>query len=92
MRSQGMSRSYTIDPETGEWVEVTEATPEPEPELAPTPAGASSSSRRAEAKRRRRASAAAKSSRPQSPFSMLGGMGGMPSTAAASSRCNRPTS
>ncbi|MDQ3103310.1 MAG: AAA family ATPase, partial [Actinomycetota bacterium] len=83
MRSQGMSRSYTIDPETGEWVEVTGATPEPEPEPelapAPTPTPTNSSSRRAEAKRRRRASSAAKASRPQSPFSMLGGMGGMPS-------------
>ena len=79
MRSQGVS-SYTIDPETGEWVEITEQVPEPlpEPESMPTE-GTSSAGRRAEAKRRRRASSAAKSSRSQGPFSMLGGMGGMPS-------------
>nr|MBA2296741.1 ATP-binding protein [Actinomycetota bacterium] len=82
MRSQGLSRSYTIDPETGEWVEITDQEPEPlpEPERAPQPVeGASSSDRRSEAKRRRRASTAAKESRSRGPFSMLGGMGGMPS-------------
>jgi len=82
MRSQGMSRSYTIDPETGEWVEITEQQPEPLPEPEPAPPsvdGRSSPDRRAQAKRRRRANSAAKSSRSQSPFSMLGGMGGIPS-------------
>ena len=76
MRSQGMTRSYEVDPETGEWVEITDERPEalPEPEPAPVPAGASSADRRAEAKRRRRASSAAKASRPKSPFSMMGGM------------------
>ena len=83
MRSQGMSRSYEIDPETGEWVEITEQQPEPLPEPEPAPPASShevsDTERRAEAKRRRRASTARKSSRAQSPFSLLGGMGGMPS-------------
>jgi transitional endoplasmic reticulum ATPase len=84
MRSQGMSRSYEIDPETGEWVEITEQPeplPEPEPEQAPPTSShqVSDSERRAEAKRRRRASTMQKSSRAPSPFSLLGGMGGMPS-------------
>ncbi|MCP9484635.1 MAG: hypothetical protein MSC30_02135 [Gaiellaceae bacterium MAG52_C11] len=75
MRSQGMSRSSEIDPETGEWVEITEREPEPlpEPAPAPVPSGASDAERRAEAKRRRRATSAAKASRPKSPLSMLGG-------------------
>ena len=81
MRAQGMTRSYEIDPETGEWVEITERQPEPlpEPEPAAAPAGTSRAEQRADAKRRRRASRSAKSSRATSPFSMLGGMGGMPS-------------
>ena len=31
LRSQGMTRSYTFDHETGEWVEVTDEQPEPLP-------------------------------------------------------------
>ncbi|MCP9487016.1 MAG: hypothetical protein MSC30_14275 [Gaiellaceae bacterium MAG52_C11] len=56
------------------------AEPLPEPERAPAPVdGMRGSERRSEAKRRRRESSAAKSQHSQSPFSMLGGMGGMPS-------------
>jgi transitional endoplasmic reticulum ATPase len=80
MRAQGMSRSYTVDPETGEWVEITDTqAPIREPEAQAPLEGESSAERRAQAKRRRRAGEAAKSARPQSPFSMLGGLGGMPS-------------
>src|SRR5918994_6790648 len=80
MRAQGMSRSYTVDPETGEWVEITDTqAPIREPEARAPLEGESSAERRPQAKRRRRAGEAAKSARPQSPFSMLGGLGGMPS-------------
>jgi transitional endoplasmic reticulum ATPase len=78
MRAQGMSRSYTLDPETGEWVEITDEVPAPPPEPPAQEEGATSAERRTAAKRRRRAASAAKSSRSQSPFGMLGGMG-MPS-------------
>ncbi len=69
------TRSYRIDPETGEWIDVTDERP-PEPEPAPEreQASADDGSQRRKRKSRtrpRRASSA-------SPFGMLGGMG-MPS-------------
>jgi transitional endoplasmic reticulum ATPase len=78
MRAQGATRSYTLDPETGEWVEITDEVPAPPPEPALQEEGATTAERRAAAKRRRRAASAAKSSRSQSPFGLLGGMS-MPS-------------
>ena len=76
----GFARSYTLDPETGEWVEITnEQPPEPEPEAAPKPEpepqpggdGRATQARRAPRRRRPRQASAA------SPFGgLLGGMGG----------------
>ncbi len=63
------TRSYRIDPETGEWVDITHEQP-PEPEPAP----ADAQPRRAKRKSRTRP----KSTSSMSPFGMLGGMG-MPS-------------
>ena len=81
LKAQGMTRSYTLDPETGEWVEITDDVPEhlPEPEPEPEPAGAADvertrAQRRAEAKRRR-ADARARPTRSAGPLGMLG-MGG----------------
>ncbi len=70
MRAQGMSRSYTIDPETGEWVEITDQEPEVPAEPGRTPeaaTGGSRAERRADAKRRRRASSG-RSTRSQEPL------------------------
>ena len=65
------TRSYRIDPETGEWIDMTaEQPPEPEPEPLP----AEGEPRRRKQKSRTRA----KSTSSTSPFGMLGGMG-MPS-------------
>ncbi|MEJ7791414.1 MAG: AAA family ATPase [Gaiellaceae bacterium] len=86
LKAQGMARSYTIDPETGEWVEISDELPEPLPE----PEDASSSEpqisepptmtpaeRRAQAKRHRRSTRSrSASSKSMNPFGMLGGMGG----------------
>jgi transitional endoplasmic reticulum ATPase len=67
------TRSYRIDPETGEWVEMTSERPaEPEPEPEPAPEG--SEPRR----RKRKSRTRPKSTSSMSPFGMLGGMG-MPS-------------
>jgi transitional endoplasmic reticulum ATPase len=70
----GMARSYTYDPETGQWVDVTSQRPEPEPEPEPSPSDlvdGEKPRRRAQKKRRRR--------QPQggmfSPFGMMGGDG-----------------
>ena len=86
LKAHGMTRSYTLDPETGEWVEITDEEPEQLPREPAErvderpPAGGDApirSVRRAEAKRRRRA-ARAETSRSSSsgPFGMLGGLGG----------------
>jgi len=65
------TRSYRIDPETGEWVDMTgERPPEPEPEREEESADGSRRKKR-KSRRPKRASSA-------SPFGMLGGMG-MPS-------------
>ena len=64
------TRSYRIDPETGEWIDVTNESPEPEPE----PAAAEGEQRR----RKRKSRTRPKSASSMSPFGMLGG-GGMPS-------------
>ena len=73
----GWGRTYTYDPETGQWVEVTgeEASAgEPEPEPKESAAGsAPANGRRARRQRSRRSGATM-----MSPFGMLGGMG-MPS-------------
>ena len=82
MRAQGVSRSYRIDPATGEWIEISDEVPEevpaaraPEPELE----DASPAERRSAAKKRRRQASRA-SQQSSSPFGgMLGGLGGMPS-------------
>ncbi len=79
LKAQGMTRSYTIDPETGEWVEISDELPEPlpEPEDASSiePQTTSAAERRAQAKRQRRSTRSA-SSKSMNPFGMLGGMGG----------------
>jgi SpoVK/Ycf46/Vps4 family AAA+-type ATPase len=65
------TRSYRIDPETGEWVDMTgEQPPEPAPESEP----AEGEPRR----RKRKSRTRPKSTSSMSPFGMLGGMG-MPS-------------
>jgi transitional endoplasmic reticulum ATPase len=46
--SGGMARSYTYDPETGQWVDISDVQPEPEPEPA------ANGGRKREAKKRRR--------------------------------------
>ena len=66
------TRSYRIDPETGEWIDVTDESPLPEPE--PEPAAAEGEQRR----RKRKSRTRPKSASSMSPFGMLGG-GGMPS-------------
>ena len=66
------TRSYRIDPETGEWIDMTdERPPEPEPEREQVSADDPRRKKRKSRTRPRRASSA-------SPFGMLGGMG-MPS-------------
>jgi len=70
MRGMG-TRSYRIDPETGEWIDVTVEQPEPNPE----PDTAAEDQPR---RRKRKARTRPKSTSSMSPFGMLGGMG-MPS-------------
>ena len=65
------TRSYRIDPETGEWIDMTAEQP---PEPAPEPAPAEGEPRR----RKRKSRTRPKSTSSMSPFGMLGGMG-MPS-------------
>jgi AAA+ superfamily predicted ATPase len=65
------TRSYRIDPETGEWVEMTS---EPPPERAPEPAADGDEPRR----KRRKSRTRPRSTSSMGPFGMLGGMG-MPS-------------
>jgi transitional endoplasmic reticulum ATPase len=70
----GLARSYTIDPETGEWVEITDEQPresEPEPEPEPQREVGTAPARRRPRKRQRQRQQAA------SPFGgLLGNMGG----------------
>jgi transitional endoplasmic reticulum ATPase len=66
------TRSYRIDPETGEWVEMTAEQPA---EPAPEPEPASTDEPR---RKRRKSRTRPKSTSSMSPFGMLGGMG-MPS-------------
>lgn len=80
LRSQGLTRSYTLDPETGQWVEITDEVPERLPEADPELEQVGEQTRaqgRSEAKRRR-ATARSRSARSASigPLGMLGGMGG----------------
>ena len=66
--SGGMARSYTYDPETGQWVDISDQRPEPEPE--PEPENREEPTRRRATKTRRR-------KQPQSSmFSPFGGMMG----------------
>ena len=67
------TRSYRIDPDTGEWVDMTDEQP-PEPEPASEPESAHDDVRRKTRKSRTRPKRASSAS----PFGMLGGMG-MPS-------------
>jgi transitional endoplasmic reticulum ATPase len=72
----GLARSYTIDPETGQWVEISDQQPEPPPDPEPAVEGQDVS--RAERKRRRHAREASRKPQSQNPLGMLmGGMGGM---------------
>jgi len=62
----GMSRSYTLDPETGQWVDISEVQPEQEPEAEAEPAANGQQPKRATKRNRKQ---------PQS--SMFGSLGGM---------------
>jgi transitional endoplasmic reticulum ATPase len=66
------TRSFEIDPETGEWVEVGEHAAQPAAEPEPTADGAEPQ------RKKRKTRTRAKSASSISPFGMLGGMG-MPS-------------
>jgi transitional endoplasmic reticulum ATPase len=66
----GMMRSYTYDPETGEWVDISNQRPEPEPEPEHAETNGEKP-RRAQKQRRRRQS----QSSMFSPFGMMGGDG-----------------
>ena len=64
------TRSYRIDPETGEWVEMSaEQPPDPRPDPEPDVDGAEPR------RRKRKARTRPKSTSSMSPFGMLGGMG-----------------
>ncbi len=64
------TRSYRIDPETGEWIDVTTEQPEPEPRPGTEPAAEDQPSRK-----KRKSRPSPRSGSPMSPFGMLGGMG-----------------
>ena len=74
-----MARSYTLDPETGEWVEITDEMPEPaaENEPAAEAGGDATPAKRPSEERRRAARTRTSRSASMSPLGgMLGGMGG----------------
>jgi transitional endoplasmic reticulum ATPase len=72
------ARSYTLDPETGEWVEITDEAPESEPVAAEQPASQAGNGARPDAAERRRRRAARARSRGGVQQSPLGGLfGGM---------------
>ncbi len=66
------TRSYRIDPETGEWVDMSAEQPQPEPQPQPDVDDA------VPGRRKRKSRTRPKSISSRSPFGMLGGMG-MPS-------------